>query len=119
MAFEVVVISIVANMLLVFIIFSCRNKKSKGGTSTAAVDTASDDDENGNDNSGSPTVAEKTRTVNAKGLEILSNGVVSLRALDLAHQVPTKSRDADAPKLFQRQPHFEQGLYLAQFRPQR
>ena len=99
MAFEVVVISIVAIMLLVFIIFSCRNKKSKAGTSTAADDTASDDDDNGNDNSGSPTVAEKTRTVNSKGLEILSNGVVSLRALDLAHQVPTKSRDDGALKL--------------------
>ncbi len=82
-----------------FILF-CRNKKSKGGISKDALDTASDDDDNGNDNSRSPTVTEKTRAVNAKGLEVLGNGVVSMRALDLAHQVPTKSRDADAPKLF-------------------
>ena len=87
-------------MYIVFIILFCRNKKSKGGTSNAAVDTASEDDDDGNDNSGSPTVTEKTRAVNAKGLEVLGNGVVSMRALDLAHQVPTKSRDVDAPKLF-------------------
>ena len=94
MAFEVVLISIIEIVYIVFIILFCRNKKSKGGTSNAALDTASDDDDNGNGNSGSPTVTEKTRAVNSKGLEVLGNGVVSMRALDLAHQVPTKSRDA-------------------------
>jgi hypothetical protein len=29
----------------------------------------------------------KTRAVNAKGLEMLSNSMVSMRSLDLAHQV--------------------------------
>ena len=88
-------------MFIIMIMFSCRNKKSKGGKSNAALDTtASDDDNNGNDKSESPTVTEKTRAVNSKGLEVLANGVVSMRALDLAHQVPTKSRDTDAPKLF-------------------
>ncbi len=80
--------------------FSCRIKKSKGGKSNADLDTASDDDYNGNDNSGSPTVTDKTRAVNSKGLEVLTNGVVSMRSLDLAHQVPTKFRDTDTPKLF-------------------
>jgi hypothetical protein len=31
-----------------------------------------------------------TRAVNFKGLEVLANGVVSMRSLELAHQVPTK-----------------------------
>ena len=80
--------------------FSCRNKKSKGGKSNAALDTASDDNNNGNDNSGSPTVTDRARAVNSKGLEVLTNCVVSMRSLDLAHQAPTKSRHAGAPKLF-------------------
>jgi hypothetical protein len=99
MAFEVVLISIIEIMFIVLIILSCRKKKSRGGKSNAALDTASDDDDNGNDNSGSPTVTDKTRAVNSKGLEVLANGAVSMRALDLAHQMPTKSRDAGAPKL--------------------
>ncbi len=38
--------------------------------------------------------------MNLFSVEVLANGVVSMRALDLAHPVPTKSRDAGAPKLF-------------------
>jgi hypothetical protein len=41
-----------------------------------------------------------SRKVNAKGLAVLSNGVVSMQDLDFASQVPTKTRDEDALKLF-------------------
>jgi hypothetical protein len=76
-------------MFIKLIMFSCRIKKSKGDKSNAALYTASDDDNNGNDKSGSPTVTDKTRAVNSKGLEVLANGEVSMRSLDLPHQVPT------------------------------
>jgi hypothetical protein len=64
------------------------------------LDTACDDDDNDNDFSTSPAVTDKTRAVNAKGLEVLANRVVSMLSLDLTHQVPTKSRDAGTLKLF-------------------
>ncbi len=37
----------------------------------------------------------------AHGLELLSNGVVSMRSLDLNRVVPTKTRDPDAQKLYE------------------
>ncbi len=66
------------------IVFDRAAKRSR--RSAAAVDTASDSDDGG---SGEAAVEDKispgsaSRKINAKGLEILSNGVVSMRSLDL------------------------------------
>jgi hypothetical protein len=38
--------------------------------------------------------------INSKGLAVLSNGVVSMRELELCAERPSKSRDPDASKLF-------------------
>ena len=46
------------------------------------------------------TASSKKRKTNKKGLAILSNGVVSMRDLELAAQVPTKIRDEEAAELF-------------------
>ena len=83
--------------------FVIRNVKKSRKSSAPAEDTASDSE---NDGSGDPTGADKisseraSRKINTKGLELLSNGVVSMRALILNTQVPTKGRDADTPSLF-------------------
>ena len=47
------------------------------------------------------STGEKQRKVNSNGLEILANGVVSMRSLELNAEVPTTTRDPDAPTLFQ------------------
>ena len=41
-----------------------------------------------------------SRRINSKGLNILSNGSVSMRSLELCSERPCKSRDSDARKLF-------------------
>ena len=74
-----------------------KNFKPCCGKSDAAPpsDTASDNDK---DKFAAPTIShdsDKTRTVNAKGLRVLSNGTVSMRFLDVTHQVLTKTRDAE------------------------
>ncbi len=78
-------------------------RAKRGRKSAQAMDTATDSD---GGESGDATVADKIspgsakRKINAKGLEILSNGVVSMRSLDLNAQVPTKTRDAGSPTIF-------------------
>ena len=41
------------------------------------------------------------RKRNRQGLVCLKNGVVAMRDLGLASRIPTKTRDEDAPKMFQ------------------
>ena len=47
------------------------------------------------------TPVSASRKRSAHGLELLSNGAVSMRALELTKSVPTKTRDEDAPTLHQ------------------
>ena len=44
--------------------------------------------------------SSKKRRKNRKGLVVLTNGVVSMRDLDLASRVPSKTKDDDTPNLF-------------------
>ena len=68
---------------------------------TAPQDTARDsnEDEAPDDDSQKTTPGSASRKKSAHGLELLSNGVVSMRSLDLSNAVPTKTRDPDAQKL--------------------
>ncbi len=98
MAFEVVLIPIIVVVFIILIVCCVRTKKTRRGSSAAAMDTASDDD---NDDSWAISPgSDKPRTVNSKGLRVLTNGVVSMRDLELAHQVPAKSKDGRTPRLF-------------------
>jgi hypothetical protein len=52
------------------------------------------------------------KKVNAKGLAVLRNGVVSMRNLELCEERPTKSRDPDACKLFDASLTFSKAFQL-------
>jgi hypothetical protein len=49
----------------------------------------------------STTPGSASRKRSAHGLELLSNGVVSMRALELTKAMPTKARDPEAQKMFE------------------
>ncbi len=53
------------------------------------------------DDSQQTTPVSASRKKSAHGLELLSNGVVSMRSLELNQAVPTKTRDPDAQKLYE------------------
>jgi hypothetical protein len=70
-------------------------------------DIHSDDESAGAFESAPPSSIRKR---NNKRLVCLSNGVVSMRDLDLASRVPTKTRDDDAAKMFHAKLTFEEGI---------
>jgi hypothetical protein len=65
-----------------------------------AVETEDDDETKTADSSPQSAGTSADKKVNAKGLSVLRNGVVSMRDLELCADRPTKSRDPDACKLF-------------------
>ncbi len=68
-------------------------------TSAAAVSAPLEQpDETESETETSPQ--SSSRRINSKGLNILSNGSVSMRSLELCSERPCKSRDPDAGKLF-------------------
>ena len=81
------------------------------------VDTVSEDDDSDDATTAAlPDAMESSqehrRKINKKGLELLSNGVVSMRTLPLAKTVPTKTRDPEAPKLFHASPSLSKAFTL-------
>ena len=59
--------------------------------------------------------SSKKRKKNRKGLVVLTNGVVSMRDLDLASRVPTKTKDDDTPNLFNASLTFSKAFTLFTF----
>ncbi len=73
----------------------CREEKLV--SSAEKIDTHSEDESAGASESAKPP---STRKRNSKGPVCLGNSVVSMRDLDLASRVPTKTRDDYAAKMF-------------------
>ncbi len=105
----IVIIAIIVIMTIMAIFFVIRiitiilislPRKNRGGALDAEAAQAGDEDETHSDPDVMMTASSKKRKTNKKGLAILSNGVVSMRDLDLASQVPTKIRDEEAAELF-------------------
>ncbi len=66
-----------------------------------AIETENDDEKGPPEHSGEKkTPPSADRKVNSKGLTVLKNGVVSMLELELCLDRPAKSRDPNAPKLF-------------------
>lgn len=77
-------------------VFSPSPKRSERGKDQSEVQ-AGDGLETLSDMGSSPG---KQKTVNRNGLVCLGNGVVSLRHLDLSHEIPSKTRSLESELLF-------------------
>ena len=89
--------------IIVIIVLICILNRSR--QSKESVDYETEDDDEAKTADSSPQSAGKSavksaKKVNAKGLSVLRNGVVSMRDLELCADRPAKSRDPDACKLF-------------------
>ena len=90
--------------IIVIIVLICILNRSRQSKESVDYETEDDDEAKTADSSpqsaGKSAVKSAAKKVNAKGLSVLRNGVVSMRDLELCADRPAKSRDPDACKLF-------------------
>ena len=86
---------VIVIIVLIFILNRSRTSKEP-----VDVDTEDDDETKTADSSPQSAGKSAAKKINAKGLSVLRNGVVSMRDLELCADRPTKSRDPDASKMF-------------------
>jgi hypothetical protein len=103
----IVVIYIIVIIVLIGIL-----NRSRASKESVDVDTEDDDETKPADSSPQSAGKSDTKRVNAKGLSVLRNGVVSMRDLELSADRPTKSRDPDACKLFDTSLTFSKAFQL-------
>jgi hypothetical protein len=85
--------------VIVLIVIICVLNRSRQSKEPVEVETE-DDDETKTADSSPQSAGKSSKKINAKGLSVLRNGVVSMRDLELCADRPTKYRDPDACKLF-------------------
>ena len=79
----------------------CCCSPRRTGADTTTQDAASDSDEDVAPEDDSQSITGSgSRRRSSNGLGLLSNGAVSMRALQLTKSVPTTNRDPEAQKLF-------------------
>ena len=88
-------------LLYIAVLFFRKEKPSGGGVAAKAdSETESEDDAAPLETASAGQEVASPARFNSKGFRITANGNCSMRELELANQIPSKTRDESAPRMF-------------------